>query len=231
MARERGSGHRRWESAAMCVSHLSFGFYSVLECRSAITLVFLVVPIEAEIDPSLFFHSVPRSSELSKRWFLAIRQADWSNFRVSNSTTACIAHVLPEKKFTFNARALDPVDSSITSSLKPRKARHFPKADAVPFFFLFARMSPKWEYRARRGIERKRDVYPHRRLGQMRRPLTIRSWRKARGRDCNAGEFCAMRLFFFQVTLGRAPGVNTQCVCEVTIERYLEFKKLGFLEY
>ena len=39
--------------------------------------------------------------------------------------------------------------------------------------------------------------------------------------------------FFFQVAPGRAPGVYTQFVCEVTIEtwRYLEFKKLGFLEW
>ena len=44
MARERGSGHRRRESAALCVS---FRFSSALECRSAITVVFLAVPIEA----------------------------------------------------------------------------------------------------------------------------------------------------------------------------------------
>ena len=49
MARERGSGHRRPESAAMrqCVSHLSFRFSSTLECRSAISVVFLAVSIEA----------------------------------------------------------------------------------------------------------------------------------------------------------------------------------------
>ena len=51
------------------------------------------------------------------------------------------------------------------SSLKPRKARHFPKAGAVPsVFFFFARLSPKWEYEARRRMERKRDVCPRRRL-------------------------------------------------------------------
>ena len=37
-------------------------------------------------------------------------------------------------------------------------------------------------------------------------------------------------LFLFQVALGKAPGVYTQCVCEMTIERYLSFKNLGFLE-
>ena len=79
-------------------------------------------------------------------------------------------------------------------------------------------MSPKWAYEARRRIERKRDVWPRRRLGQMMRPLTIGSWQKARGRVCNAGEVCARKLSFFQVALGRAPpGVYTQCVCEVTV--------------
>ena len=65
------------------------------------------------------------------------------------------------------------------------------------------------------------------------RSLTIGSWQKARGRGYSAGEVCARRLFcflnFFQVALGRAPGLYTQCVCEVKMERYLAFKKLGFL--
>ena len=47
--------------------------------------------------------------------------------------------------------------------------------------------------------------------------------------------FCQL----FQVALGKAPGVGgypvggvhaTQCVCEMTTERYLAFKRLGFLE-
>ena len=74
-------------------------------------------------------------------------------------------------------------------------------------------MSPKWEYKARRRIERKRDVYPCRRLGQMMRPLTIRSWRKTRGRGCNAGEFCARRLFFFSgCTWKSTGGVHAVCM-------------------
>ena len=47
MARERGSGHRRRDSAALCVSHWSFRFSSALERRSAITVVFLAFSIEA----------------------------------------------------------------------------------------------------------------------------------------------------------------------------------------
>ena len=71
----------------------------------------------------------------------------------------------------------------------------------------------------------------------MLRPLTIGSWQKGRGRGCNAGEVCARRLFFccclFHVALGISPsgGVHaTQCVCEMTTERCLAFKRLGFLE-
>ena len=68
----------------------------------------------------------------------------------------------------------------------------------------------------------------------MLRPLTIGSWQKAGGRGCNAGEVCARRLFFFFVSgciWKSTGGVHpTQCVCEMTIERYLAFKKLGFLE-
>ena len=64
----------------------------------------------------------------------------------------------------------------------------------------------------------------------MLRPLTIGSWQKARGRGCNANEVCARRLFFFRLHLEKHRGHATLCVCEMTIERYLAFKKLGFLE-
>ena len=44
---------------------------------------------------------------------------------------------------------------------------------------------------------------------------------------CQEAFFC-----LFQVALGKAPGGvhATQCVCEMTTERYLAFKRLGFLE-
>ena len=88
-------------------------------------------------SPSLFSHGFERSSELRKYWLLAIRQADWSHFRVPNNTVVCIEHVLPATNFRFHARAVEPVDSSITSSLKPSKTWHFPKAGAVPSVFSF----------------------------------------------------------------------------------------------
>ena len=60
----------------VCVSHLSFRFSSALECRSAITVVFLAVPIEAGLvlhSSLMVFHG---QVELRKRWLLAILQAD-----------------------------------------------------------------------------------------------------------------------------------------------------------
>ena len=84
--------------------------------------------------------------------------------------------------------------------------------------------------------EGKAICLPRRRLGQMLRPLTLGSWQKGRGRGCNqAGEVCARRLFFFFFvsccTWKSTWGVHaTQCVCEMTTERYLVFKRLGFLE-
>ena len=62
-------------------------------------------------------------------------------------------------------KSLWTLHGSITSCLQPRKAGHFPKAGAVPSVFSFRPpMSPKWEYEARRRIERKRDVCPRRHL-------------------------------------------------------------------
>ena len=52
-------------------------------------------------SPPLFSRGFSRSSELRKRWLLDICQADWSHFRVPNSTVVCIEHVLPEKNFAF----------------------------------------------------------------------------------------------------------------------------------
>ena len=56
-------------------------------------------------SPSLFSHGFSRSSELRECWLLAVRQADWSHFRVPNNTVAYIEHVLPATNFRFHARA------------------------------------------------------------------------------------------------------------------------------
>ena len=83
--------------------------------------------------PSLFSHSFPQSDELKKRWLLAICQM---TDRLSlPQQHGYIEHVIPAKIFRSDARAYESVDSSITSSLKMRKALHFPKAGAVPSVF------------------------------------------------------------------------------------------------
>ena len=230
MARERDWGHRQWESAAMCVSHLSFCFSSVLECRSAITLVFLVVPIEAELVLQYSFTVFHGASELRKRWFLAIRQADWSNFRVPNSTIVCTANLLLEKKFRFHARALEPVDSSITSSLKPRMAGHFPIAYAVPYFFFSPAFLPS-ESTKHVDALRESVMFCPPLSGPNDEATQYQKLAESKGKRLHCRRSLCQEAFVFQVALGRAPEVYTHCVCEVTIERYLEFKKLGFLEW
>ena len=89
----------------VCVSHLSFRF---LFCFGMLFSEHCCVPRfsnRGRASPSLFSHWFSRSSELRKRWLLAIRQAVWSHFRVPNSTVVCNEHVLPEKKVRFHARA------------------------------------------------------------------------------------------------------------------------------
>ena len=125
-------------SCDVCVSHLSFRFSSALEYRSVFTVVFLAVPIEA----GLVLHSSlmvchGQVSSGSAGYLPFVRLTD----RTSASPTTrsyAIEQVLPEKNFRFHARAKGPVDSSITSSFKLKKARDFPKAGAVPSVFSFS---------------------------------------------------------------------------------------------
>ena len=86
--------------------------------------------------------------------------------RPQQPTVWCIEHFLQENfAFMLVPKSLWTFPGSTTSYLQPRKAGHFPIAGAVPSVFSFRPpMSPKWEYEARRRIERKRDVCPRRRL-------------------------------------------------------------------
>ena len=205
----------------MRISNLSFRFSSALEWRSATTVVFSRCSNLGRASSSLFSHSFPQSGELRKRWLLAICQADWSNFRVPNSTVVCIEHVLPEKNFRFHARAWEPVALPSPVLLKGRldTSRKQVQCDRC---LLFACMFPKWEYKACRRIERKRDLFPTVVFWPNdMRPLTIGSWQKARGRVCNASEFCARRLFSGKEHRGE--------LSEVTMYEHLWVKKLGFL--
>ena len=105
MARERGSGHRRRDSAALCVFLIrSFRFSSALECRSAITVVFLAFSIEAGLvlhSSLMVFHGQVSSGSagyLASGWLVALP-------RPQQHTVVCIEHVLPAKNFRFHARA------------------------------------------------------------------------------------------------------------------------------
>ena len=123
---------------------------------------------------------------------------------------------------------------SITSCWKPRKAGHFPKAGAVPSVFSFRRCLPSESTKhidASRGsamfapavvFGTNDEVTHYRKLAESEG----KRFQRRRSLCQDSGR----RLFVFQVALGRARGLYTQCVCEVTIERYLAFKKLGFLE-
>ena len=156
----RGIAGENWLRLVCWAFELSFS--SALECRSAITVVVLAVPIEVGLV--LFFQSFPRSSELRKRWLLAIRQANWSNFRVQKHGRVHSAFP-PWEKFLLSCSCLRGCGlfyhqffwnwGRLDTSRK-QVQRHR--------CFLFARMSPKWAYEACRHIERRHDVRPHRRL-------------------------------------------------------------------
>ena len=88
---------------------------------------------------SLFSHGFSRSGELRKRWLLAIIFVRLTG-RTSASPTArsyALSTSSLRNIFAFMLVPKEPVDSSITSSLKLSKARHFPKAGAVPSVFSF----------------------------------------------------------------------------------------------
>ena len=171
-------------------------------------------------SPSLFSHSFPRSSELRKRWLLAIRQADWSNFRVPNNTVVLALSTSSLRKIfalMLVPKSLWTLPSPVLWNRK-RQPTSRNQCSAISVFFRTHHdvSHGKGEYEARRRIDRKRDVCPRRGLWPMIRPITIGSWQKGRGRGWNPGEVCARRLFFFffQVApwLGRAPG-GVHAVC------------------
>ena len=163
-------------------------------------------------SPSLFCHGFSRSSELRKRWFLAIRQAAWSHFRVPNNTVVCIEQVLPAKNFAFML-----VPKSLWTLPSPvlwNRVRLDTSQKQVQCHrcFLFTRMGPKWEYETCR-----------RRESDMFAPAVV--WAKCWGHSLSEagrkeGDEVAMQAKFvpgafffvclFQVALGKAPGVYTQ---------------------
>ena len=134
----------------------------------------------------------------------------------------------PWEKFSLSCSYLRACELFHHQFLKPRKARHFPKAGAVPSVFSFARIAclPS-ESTKHVDALRESVMFAHHRLGQMMRPLTIRSWRNARGRG--TGEVCARRLFFSALHLEEHRGCTRSVYSRLRL-RYLALKKVGFFE-
>ena len=90
----------------VCVSHLSFRFSSTLECRSAISIVLLAVPIEAW----LVLHSyliVFNGQVSSGSAFFTCHSSGWliELPRPQQHGRMHGKHILPEKNVRFHARA------------------------------------------------------------------------------------------------------------------------------
>ena len=92
--------------------------------------------------PLLSFHSFPRSSELQKRWIIAIHRDEGPNFQIAANTVVCSAHFLPSDYYDqFHVK--ESSDSASGEPLCKRKASRFLLPTAVPSVFPFQRsMAP-----------------------------------------------------------------------------------------
>ena len=213
-----GSGTRFGASQArigcvVCVSHLSFRFFF---CFGTSFSDHCCVPHSSNrgrASPSLFSHGRSRSSELRKRWLLAIRQADWSHFRVPNSTVVYALSTSSLKKI-FSFMLVPKSLWTLPSPVLWNRVRLDTSRKQVQCHrcFLFARMGPKWEYESRRHRESDMTV-----------PAVV--WAKCWGHSLSEagrkqGEEVAMQAKFvpggfffvclFQVALGKGSGMYTQ---------------------
>ena len=110
-----------------CVSHLSFRFSSALECRSAITGVFLAVSIEAGLHSSLIvFHGQVSSG--SAGYLPFARLADRT---FASPTTRSYALSTSSLRKNFALMLVPKSLWTLPSPLLP-KASLFLKAGAVP---------------------------------------------------------------------------------------------------
>ena len=123
------------------------------------------------------------------------------------------------------------MDSSITSSLKPSKARHFPKAGAVPSVFSFRPHGSEVRQRSTKTWGKRYACLPLPSSGPNAEATHYRKLAESKGKRLQCRRSLCQEAFFVVVVSGCARGVHaTQRICEITIERYLAFKKLGFLE-
>ena len=102
----------------------------------------------------------------------------------------------------------------------------------MPFFFFSPACLPSESTKNVNAlIEKKRDVL----LPPSSRPndeaIHSQKLAESKGNRLQCRRILCQEAFFFSGCTWKSTGVYTQCVCKVTIERYLEFKKLGFLEW
>ena len=241
MARERGSGHRAGQNRLRCVCfsfELSFFFHfgmlfsdqcCVPRCSN-----------RGMASPLLLFHSFQRSSELRERFFIC-HSSGWLIELPRPQQRGRIhgKRILPEKKCSLSCsclRACELFHRPVLWNLERLDTSRKQVQCHRCFFSPACLPSSKWD-ESTKHVDALREsvmfapavVFGS--LGQMMTPLTFGSWQKVRGRQKRLQRRRSLcQEAFFHVALGRAPGVYTQCVCQVTIERYLAFRKLGFLE-
>ena len=137
----------------VCVSHLSFRFSSALECRSAIPVVFLAVPIEAGLvlhSSLMVFHGQVSSGSAGYLPFVRLTGCTSTSptarsYALSTSSLRIIFAfmLVPKSLWTLPSPVLWNRVRLDTSRKQVQCHR----------CFLFARMGPKWEYEARRRRE------------------------------------------------------------------------------
>ena len=117
-----------------CVSHLSFRFSSALECRSAITGVFLAVSIEAGLHSSLIvFHGHVSSGSAG---YLPFARLTDRTFASPTTRSYALSTSSLRKNFALDLMLVPKSLWTLPSPLLP-KASLFLKAGAVPLVFSF----------------------------------------------------------------------------------------------
>ena len=137
----------------VCVSHWSFRFSSALECRSAITVVFLAFSIEAGLvlhSSLMVFHGQVNSGSAGYLPFVRLTgrtsaspTTRWYALSTSSLQQIFAFMLVPKSLWTLPSPVLWHRVRLDTSWKQVQCHRSF----------LFTRMGPKWEYEARRRRE------------------------------------------------------------------------------
>ena len=138
----------------VCVSHWSFRFSSALECRSAITVVFLSFSIEAGLvlhSSLMVFHGQVSSGSLPFVGLTGRTSASPTTRSYALSTSSL------QKIFAFMLvlKSLWTLPSPV---LWNRVRLDTSRKQVCHRCFLFTRMGPKWEYEARRLCDKGKAI-------------------------------------------------------------------------